>query len=54
MRPLKRRCRILPAGGLGVSPSIKKVPQDWWIRGLIKKSSNDDAPALIYLNEITA
>jgi hypothetical protein len=31
MRPLKKRCRILPAGGLGVSPSFKKVPQDWGI-----------------------
>ena len=52
--PLKKRCRILTAGGLGVSPSIKKVPQDWGIRGLIEKSSNDDAPALIYMNKITA
>ena len=54
MRPLKKRCWILTAGGLGVSPSIKKVPQDWGIRGLIEKSSNDDAPALIYMNKITA
>jgi len=42
MRPLERRCRILPAGGLGVSPSIKKAPQDWGIRGLIEKSSSDE------------
>jgi hypothetical protein len=33
-RPLKKRCRILPAGGMGVSPTIKEVPQDWGIRGL--------------------
>ena len=27
MRPLKKRCRILPAGGLGVShPAIKSPP----------------------------
>ena len=32
----KKRCKILPAGGLGVSPGSKKVPQDWGIRGLIK------------------
>ena len=52
--PLKKRCRILPAGGLGVSPSLKKVPQDWGIRGLIEKPSNDDAPVPIHMNEITA
>ena len=23
LRPLKKRCKILPAGGLGVSPSLK-------------------------------
>jgi len=34
MRLLKKRCRILPAGGLGVSPSFKKVPQDWGILGV--------------------
>jgi len=38
-RPLKKRCRIIPAGGLGVSPSFIKVPQDWGIRGLIKTIS---------------
>jgi len=26
-RPLKKRCRILPTGGLGVSPSFKKSPK---------------------------
>jgi hypothetical protein len=36
VRPLKKRCRILPAGGLEVSPSFKKVPQDWGTRGLIE------------------
>jgi len=36
---LKKRCRIIPAGGLGVSPSFIKVPQDWGIRGLIKTIS---------------
>ena len=25
--PLKKRCRILPAGGLGVSPSFKSPPR---------------------------
>ena len=24
---LKKRCKILPAGGLGVSPSLKKSPK---------------------------
>ncbi len=38
-RPLKKRCRILPDGGLGVSPSFKKIPQDWGIRGLIETIS---------------
>jgi hypothetical protein len=39
MRPLKKRCRILPAGGLGVSPSFKKVPQDWGIGELTETIS---------------
>ena len=26
-RPLKKRCRILPTGGLGVSPSFNKSPK---------------------------
>jgi len=26
-RPLKKRCRILPAGGLGVSPNFKSLPR---------------------------
>ncbi len=30
---------MLPAGGLGVSPSFKKPPQDWGIRGLIETIS---------------
>ncbi len=30
---LKKRCRILPAGGLGVSPGFK-IPQDWGIQGV--------------------
>ena len=38
-RLLKKRCRILPAGGLGVPPRFKKVPQDWGIRGLIETMS---------------
>ena len=25
--PLKKRCRILPAGGLGVSPRLKNPPR---------------------------
>ena len=33
MRQLKKMCRIVPARGLGVSPRLKKVPQDWGIRG---------------------
>ena len=28
------RCRIPPAGGLGVSPILIKIPQDWWIQGI--------------------
>jgi hypothetical protein len=28
---VKKRCRKLPAGGLGVSPIFYKVPQDWGI-----------------------
>jgi hypothetical protein len=36
MRPLKKRCRILPAGGLGVSPSYKKSPKIGGYRGLIE------------------
>ena len=31
VRPIKKRCRILPAGGLGVTPRFNKVPQDWGI-----------------------
>jgi hypothetical protein len=32
---LKKRCPdYIEAGALGVSPSFKKVPQDWGIRGL--------------------
>ena len=27
MRPLKKRCRILPAGGLVVFPRLKKYPK---------------------------
>ena len=33
-RLLKKRCRILPAGGLGVSPSFNKSPKDWGIQGV--------------------
>jgi hypothetical protein len=31
-RPLKKRCRVIPAGGLGVSPSFKSLPRlgDTW------------------------
>ncbi len=36
---LKKRCKILPAGGLGVSPSFNKAPKDWGIRGLIETTS---------------
>jgi hypothetical protein len=36
-RLLKKRCRTLPARGLGgVSPPDIKIPQDWGIRGLIE------------------
>ena len=27
MRPLKKRCRVLAAGSLGISPSFKKPPR---------------------------
>ncbi len=32
----EQRCRILPAGSLGVSPSLKKSPKIGGYRGLIK------------------
>jgi hypothetical protein len=34
MIPLIKRCRILPAGGMGVSPQLQKVPQYWGISGV--------------------
>jgi hypothetical protein len=36
IRPLKKRCRILPVGGLGASPSFKNPSQDWRFRWFIK------------------
>jgi hypothetical protein len=39
LRPLKKRCRIFPAGGLGVSPSFRKSPKPGGYRGLIKAIS---------------
>jgi hypothetical protein len=39
MRPLKKRCRILPARGLGVSPRFKKSPKIGGYRGLIESIS---------------
>jgi len=30
---------VLSAGGLGVSPSFKRIPQDWGIRGLTESIS---------------
>jgi hypothetical protein len=39
MRLLKKRCRILPDGGLGVSPSFKNSPKTGGYRGLIKTVS---------------
>jgi hypothetical protein len=36
MRLLKKRCRILPAGGLGVSPQLKKSSKIGGYRELIK------------------
>jgi hypothetical protein len=39
VRPLKKRCRILTAGGLGVSPSFKKSPKIGGYRGLIESIS---------------
>jgi hypothetical protein len=38
-RPLNKRCRILPAEGLGVSPRFKKVPPDCGNRGLTENIS---------------
>jgi hypothetical protein len=38
-RLLKKRCRILPVGGLGVSPSFKKSPKTGGYRGFIKTIS---------------
>jgi len=39
MRILIKRCRILPARGLGVSPSFKKSPKIGGYRGFIKTLS---------------
>jgi hypothetical protein len=39
MKLLKERCRILPARGLGVSPSFKKSPKIGGFRGLIESIS---------------
>jgi hypothetical protein len=50
LRPLKKRCRILPAGGLGLSPSLKKSPKIGGYRGLIKTINVIDAiPGNIFL-----
>jgi hypothetical protein len=38
-RPLKKWCRILPAGGLGGSLSFKKSPKIGGYRGLIEANS---------------
>ena len=35
-RSLRKKCRALPAGGLGVSPSFKKPPKIGGYRGLIE------------------
>ncbi len=35
----EKRCRILPAGGLGVSPRFKKSPKIGGYRGLIETIS---------------
>jgi len=37
--PLKKRWRMIPAGGLGVSPSFKKSPKIGGYRGLINTIS---------------
>jgi hypothetical protein len=39
LRLLKKRCRILPDGGLGVSPSFKKSPKIGGLGGLIEALS---------------
>jgi hypothetical protein len=39
MKPLKKRCRIFPAGILVVSPNFKKSPQIGVYRGLIESIS---------------
>jgi hypothetical protein len=33
IRPLKKRCRVLPAGGLGVFPQLRKSPKIGGIGG---------------------
>jgi hypothetical protein len=38
-RPPKKRCRILPAGGLVGYPTAFETPQSWGIRGLIETIS---------------
>jgi hypothetical protein len=45
---MKKRCRILPAGGLGVSTSFKKSPKIGGYRGLIKTISAVSLSNLIY------
>ena len=35
----EKEVRDTSCGGLGVSPSLKKVPQEWGIRGLIQTIS---------------
>jgi hypothetical protein len=35
-RSLRKKCRVLPAGGLGVSPSFNKPPKIGGDRGLIE------------------
>jgi hypothetical protein len=39
IRPLKKRCRILPAGGLGGVPQLQKSPNTGGYRGLIESIS---------------
>jgi hypothetical protein len=36
LRPLKKRCRILPDGSMGVSPSLRIPPKIGGYRGLIE------------------
>ncbi|MCX5995650.1 MAG: hypothetical protein NTV59_06605 [Chloroflexi bacterium] len=40
IKGVEKRCRIPPAGGLGVSPNLK-IPQEWGTKGVEKRLINN-------------